>query len=243
MLFKTLGIILSNVKFGDKKVISKIYTLDFGLQSYVINFGSSSKSKIKAAHLQALNQVELEIFAKEKNDINRVNEIRVNFPYREINFHPLKSCVAVFLNELIIKTFKESQSNPELFYFVSQSFQFLDEEKVNFSSFHLYFMVTLTVHLGFFPINNFDEDHTYFNLIDGRFERNMPQHPNFFEKNDSKEFSILISCFEKYKNSSANISATQRNTQLKLIIHYYLFHSPGFTEFKSLPVLQATLHG
>ena len=105
MLLKTQGIILSNVKYGDKKVISKIYTLHYGLQTYAISYGTSQKSKIKPAHLQPLNQIDLEIFFKEKNEVNRITEIQIRHPYTELNRNIYKNCIAVFLNEILLKSF------------------------------------------------------------------------------------------------------------------------------------------
>ena len=47
MLYTTLGIVLHNIKYADKKIISKIYTKDFGLISANVNVGNGPKAKIK----------------------------------------------------------------------------------------------------------------------------------------------------------------------------------------------------
>ena len=92
---------MHNVRYGDKKIISKIYTLNWGLQSYLINFGSSSKSKIKLAHVLPLNQVDLEVSNREKNEVNRITEIRVNYLYTDLTQNIYKNCIASFINEII----------------------------------------------------------------------------------------------------------------------------------------------
>ncbi len=240
MQIKTRGIILSNVRYGDKKVISRIYTRDSGLRTFIINFGTSSKSKIRLAHLQPLNQVEIEISAKEKKEVNRVTEIRIVAPYREINFHVLKNCIAGFINEALIKTLKETEADEQLFEFISSSLLQLDEMKENYTSFHLYFLMRLSNYLGFFPLDNYDNTHQFFNLMDGRFESFPPAHMNYLDRDDSKVFYTLIRNHEL--NSLKNISAAERNTMLNLLVQYFHFHVPGFSNFRSLPVLQATLH-
>ena len=241
MQIKTLGIILQNVKLGDKKVISKIYTLHSGLQSFVIHFGTSSKSKIRPAHLQPLNLVELEIISKEKNEVNGVSEIRIAKPYMEIHTQVIKSCVAGFINELLVKTLKESEANEEMFRFVFEKLCLLDETRDNLSGWPLYFMLNMTSYLGFMPNNNYSENNFFFNLMDGRFEKVPPVHMNYFDRNDSLFFYQLIKNYDNFLHSPP--SANERAVMLQLLIQYYSFHVPGFSEFKSLPVLQATLYG
>jgi DNA repair protein RecO (recombination protein O) len=240
MQIKSLGIILNNVKLGDKKVISKIYTQHSGLQSFAIHFGTSSKSRIKPAHIQPLNLVELEIVSKEKNEVNRVNEIRIGKPYIEIHNNILKSCIAGFINELLIKTLKESEANEDLFRFIYSKFLELDENKGNLGGWPLHFMMGLTQYLGIMPNNNFSNDNVFFNMMDGRFEVVPPLHMNYLDRNDSSMFHKLINEYENFlllppKNE-------ERSIMLNLLIQYYRFHIPGFSDFKSLPVLQATLY-
>ena len=55
MLNKTSGIILYTTKYADTSLIAKIYTSDFGLQSYIINGVRSKKSKSKATLFQPLS--------------------------------------------------------------------------------------------------------------------------------------------------------------------------------------------
>ncbi|MFN6039359.1 MAG: DNA repair protein RecO [Bacteroidota bacterium] len=241
MQIKTLGIILSNVKLGDKKVISKIYTLSSGLQSFAINFGTSSKSKIRPAHIQPMNILELETTSKENNEVKRINEIRLARPCIEIQTNILKSCIAGFINELLIKTLKETESSEEMFNFICDKIYELNETKNNLSGWPLHFMMGLTLQLGIMPNNNFDGEKIFFNLMDGRFDETPPVHMNYFDRNDSKIFRNLIQNFESYtQNPPDNY---ERQSMLNLLVEYYRFHIPGFGEFKSLPVLQATLHG
>ena len=81
---------------------------------------TSPKSKIRLAHIQPLNLVELDVFEKENREIGRVHEIRISYPYRELNFNVFKNCISVFLNEVLVKTLKESEANPELFSLAKQ---------------------------------------------------------------------------------------------------------------------------
>jgi DNA repair protein RecO (recombination protein O) len=148
----------------------------------------------------------------------------------------------VFLNEVLLKSLRESGANEQLFDFVTFSFQQLDKKEKDFSSFHLFFLVELSQHLGFFAQNNFSATHSFFNLTDGRFEALPPPHANYLDKNDSAAFSRLLSNYNEYEYTSA-IHSHERAKQLSLLLQYYRFHVPGFNELKTLPVLQSTLAG
>ncbi len=237
---KTSGIILKNIRIGDKKIISKIYTENSGLQQYAIQFGTSPKSKIRLAHIQPLNLVELDVFEKENREIGRVHEIRISYPYRELNFNVFKNCISVFLNEVLVKTLKESEANPELFSFIRNSFIELDAHPGGYGGWHLYFLIELTRHLGFFPQENFLKG-SFFNLLDGRFETHPPPHVHYLEKNEVVVFQQLISEALSYRYSPPSFEI--RSLQLNLLLRYFNFHIPDCTDFKSLPVLQATLRG
>lgn len=240
MQLKTSGIILKNTRIGDKKIISKIYTQNRGLQTFAIQVGTTPQSKIKPAHVQALNLVELDVMLKENQEIGRVQEIRVFHPFREINFNVMKNCISSFINEALLKSLRETEANPTMFEFVKNSLVELDEHPKNFGAWHLYFLMNLSRLIGFFPHDNFSKNHPFFNLLDGVFESLPPKHANYFDREDSLYFHQLIREYELYKNTPPVYEV--RNRQLHLLIQYFRCHIPGFTDFKTLPVLQATLH-
>src|SRR4028118_475237 len=107
MRVTTQGIILHNVKYADNKLISKIYTKDFGLISFNIHFSSNSKSKIKPALIQPLSQLEIEFSLKENKEIHQLTEARPTYIYNDLSTHFIKLCIAQFINEVLHKCLKE----------------------------------------------------------------------------------------------------------------------------------------
>ena len=61
MIESTKGICLHYYKYSENSVIAKIFTENFGLQSYVIKGVKNKKSKNKLNILQSLNIVQLEV--------------------------------------------------------------------------------------------------------------------------------------------------------------------------------------
>ena len=58
-LAKTNGIVLHQIKYGDSSIIVRIYTEEFGMQSYLIRGVKSKKSKIKSNLFQVGNILDM----------------------------------------------------------------------------------------------------------------------------------------------------------------------------------------
>ena len=113
MLHKTSGIILHTVKYSETSLIVKIYTRDFGLQSYMVTGVRSKKSKNKASLFQPLALVELEVSNTNKGSLQRISEINILHPYSDIPYNIVKSSIAIFLNEILYKAIKEEHADED----------------------------------------------------------------------------------------------------------------------------------
>lgn len=239
MLCTTHGIVLHNVKYADKKNISKIYTKEFGVISVNAFVSSSSKSKISNSLIQPLSQVEIEILFKENNDIHSLKEIKATYHYQSLHENFYKLCIAQFLNEILNKCIKEQQGNEELFNFITQTFIWLDEAKVGFNNVPVFFLFGLTKYFGFYPLNNIDENCRYFDLLEGKFQSFKLAFPIGVNELDS----ILFSSLFEFNLTEENIFIkNQRDTLLEILLLYYKYHFPGFNSLKSYEVLKEVLH-
>ncbi|MFA4853518.1 MAG: recombination protein O N-terminal domain-containing protein, partial [Bacteroidales bacterium] len=54
MFHKSRGIVLHSIKYSDSSLIVKIYTENFGLQSYILRSARNRKSKMKVGIFQPL---------------------------------------------------------------------------------------------------------------------------------------------------------------------------------------------
>ena len=174
MLHKTLGIILHTIKYSESSLITKIFTRDFGLQSYIISGIRSKKSRNKASLFQPLAMVEIVVSNSEKTNLQRISEINTHYPYADIPYNISKSSIALFLNEVLFKAINVEHPDENMFEFIKNSLQILDLEHKNCSNFHIYFMVQLSRFLGFYPQGNFSSSDSVFDLQEGRFVNFIP---------------------------------------------------------------------
>ncbi len=240
MLQKTKGIVLNNVKFADKKIISKIYTREFGLKSFVIHIGNSSKSKIKPAQVMPLSQIEMDVRIKENQSLATLSELRCFYLYSHLHTNIYKNTIATFINEVLFKCIKEEETNQTLFDFISNALQYFDLKIENDPNFHLLFLVDLSKYLGFFPQKFEDGDYLYFDLLNGSFIHNSPTHPHFVDREEAKLVNYILQ-FSINNSDNVNLNYKERKTILEILINYYKLHVAGLKEFQSLQVLQETL--
>ncbi|MES2568398.1 MAG: DNA repair protein RecO [Bacteroidota bacterium] len=235
MLTTTQGIVLHNIKYADKKIISKIYTRDFGLISANINIGTGSKAKIRSGSVQPLTQIECVVSLKENKEIQQITEVKCLFVYTDLQSNFSKLCIAQFLNEVLYKCIKEQAPNDDLFDLICQTYQWLDKSVENFIDTHIYFLFELTKHLGFYPVNNRDKSNPYFDTMEGKFSPTIKSFPLGFDHWQSELFADLF--FHSILNQK-KINRSERLALLDCLLHYYKMQIPGLIELKSYKVMQ-----
>jgi DNA repair protein RecO (recombination protein O) len=235
MLYTTQGIVLHNIKYADKKIISKIYTKDFGLISANVNVGSGPKSKIKSGVIQPLTQIEFVLSLKENKDIQQLSEVKCLFVYTNLQSNFSKLCIAQFLNEVLYKTLKEQTSNDDLFDLICHTYQWLDQADEGYLDTHIYFLFELTKHLGFYPANNRDKYLAYFNTLEGKFQSTIQSFPLGFDFWQSELFANL---FSYSLSNQKKITRSERLALLDCLLHYYKMQIPGLMDMKSYQVMQ-----
>ena len=240
MLHKTGGIILHTTKFSESQLIAKVYTRQYGLQSYIISGLHSKKSKTKATQFQPLAIVDLIVTHSEKGGLQRISEINNSHPYTTIPYNILKSSIALFLNELLYKAINEAHQDEDLFEFIKNSLLILDYNTENCSNFHIYFMIQLSRFLGFYPQGNFSYQTNLFDLKEGSFISFVPNHSHYLDIQQSELFNIIIN--SGYENIHLIKSDNnQRKQLLQSLVLFYQFHIASFKEIKSIAVLEEVI--
>jgi DNA repair protein RecO (recombination protein O) len=242
MLSKTDAIVLKTIKYSDSKLIAKIYTRELGLKTFFIPVSRSSKSKLKQALLQNLTQLSIECESRENKQFATLKEISCNYHYLDLTLNVLKSSIASFLNEVILNCIKEEEKNETIFDFITFSFQWLDNAEEYYTNFHLYFLIELTRHLGFYPQNNYSTALIYFDLQNGAFCETSPIHANYLIGENARLISDLLMLDVKNLRLY-NISKQERDQLVNNLILFYRLHISGFKELKSLQVLRETFNG
>jgi len=237
MLHKTKGIVFQHMQYSETSIIVKIFTEDFGLQSYIVKGIRSKHSKTKLALFQPLNLLELIVYQRENKSINYLREVKVAFPYHSIPVNMIKRSILLFLDELMVKSVKEESANKPLFDWLYHSLTWLDLSDKNLVNFHLIFTLQLTRLLGFYPKNNADSDWLIFDLREGRFSKKEPEHPEYVAGDIAIKFANLLETTLE-TTTKIQLTTTERRKLLDVLLTYYRLHIPSFGEMKSAKVLK-----
>jgi DNA repair protein RecO (recombination protein O) len=234
MLVKTEGIILQNIKYGDKKIILKVFTRQQGLVTFNAVASRSPNAKIKPAGTLPLQLVELSFNSKANRDIQQLSESNLLYVFDDVSKDFNKLTTAQFLNEVLIKCIKEQSPNEELFDFIVSSYKWFNESKEGYNNFHICFLFELSKYLGFEPHNNSDPQNTYFDTREGKFTTQSLGFPLGFDRNQSANFKKVFDANLLGKQ----LSRTERNELLECLLAYYKMHVAGFNDLRSYAVLK-----
>ena len=147
MINKTRGIVLNYIKYGETSIICKIYTEQFGLQSYIINGIRNSKSK-NIGLFQPLNILDLVVYHKKTSGLQRIKESKLDYAYKTLHLDMKKISVCFFLSEFLTKISQTDEDQKDNFDFMKGSLIVFDKLEVNYSNFHIQFLIKLSKYFG-----------------------------------------------------------------------------------------------
>jgi len=235
MITKTKAIVLRNTNYGESSIISKMYTREFGVRTYILQSIRKGKSAIKPSMIQPLSLVDLDIYEKPNSSINRIKELKNNPLLMDIQDSVPKKTVALFLLELLNQCIVDEQYEEELFDFIAAQIIFLEREPLN-ALFPIHFMLKLTFFLGVEPQGEFSVDTPYLSLEEGVFVEQSGV------STVSRETSELISLLSNNSNwPMVIVNPAARKEGLNQLIKYYHYHITKNKKMKSVEILSELL--
>lgn len=233
MLVKTKAIVISSLKFQEKSLIVKCFTLSSGLKSYFVRDAfSSRKASQKIAYFQPFSILEIEAVHKNKGTLENFKEIKTAVPFQSIHTDIVKSTMVMFLSEMLHYSIQEEEKNEQLFLFLETALTWLDHHD-EISNFHLILLLEITKYLGFYPdISEINLPH--FEMNEGVFA--LFQGASVLSEHETNLFKKLLEL--KFDNDQKVFHVLERQILLKILIDYYSLHLEGFKKPKSLEILK-----
>jgi len=233
MLVKTKAIVISSIKFQEKSLIVKCFTLSDGLKSYFVRDAfSSRKSNQKIAYFQPFSILEVEAIHKNKGTLENFKEIKLATPFQTIHSDIIKSTIVLFLSEMMHYSIHEEEKNEALFTYLETALLWLDAHD-DMANFHLIFLLEATKYLGFYPDIS-DIEFPFFEMTEGIFTTFNAI--SSLSEDETALFKKLLSL--KFDTDQKTFHIIERQLLLKILIDYYSFHLEGFRRPKSLDVLK-----
>jgi DNA repair protein RecO (recombination protein O) len=235
MILGTNALVLQVIPFSDNSVIAKVYTEQRGLLSIVVKGARGGKRNRKAALLQTLNLLDISVMLRENRDLHYLREMRLLHPWKNIPLSLVKTSQALFIAELLRHVIREEEKNDSLFSFLMQALLLLDEMDAPQPLFHHKFSLELSRLLGFYPLENYDDQNLFFQFTDGEFHHSYGE--TCCDREDSYALYLLMKCgFENL--AELKIPRKNRQQLLRCILLYYKWHMPGFKDLHTPEVLE-----
>jgi DNA repair protein RecO (recombination protein O) len=243
-LHHTKGIVLRTVKYGETSVIVTQFTELFGIQSYLVNGvrTSSKKGSGKANLFQPAAILDMIVYHNELKQLQRIKEFKWGVLYQHILSDVRKNAVALFMVELLTKSLKQPESNPDLFHFVEDSLLHLDNANdAVTANFPLFFALHLPVFFGFRFSDNYSEKNSFLDLQEGEFVKEQPKHPHFLDDKQAYVTSQLLKVQQPGELEEIKLNHDFRRNLLYMYETYYRLQIQDFGAMKTLPVLREIL--
>jgi len=237
---KIRGIVLNQIRYSDTSLIVKVYTDTFGLQSYLIKGVFQKRSKFRPALFQPMSVIQFVSQHKQGKELHYMQEISLEISFHQLHQDMGKNAVLMFMSELLSHAIHSQESDPDLFDFLIQTIQWLDLTTGSYAAFPHYLMLELSRFLGFYPKNNSFSNGATFDMMEGQYKKQQPEHPYFLDESLSDYLHQLASIVPE-QLASLKWNPNYRRQLLGELINYYKLHLPGFNGLKSHEILRVVL--
>ncbi len=222
MISSCSGIVISSIPYSESSLICKVFTRPFGLNSFLIKGAKSSKNK-KSGLLRPLQPVEITHYRSPKSGLHLVKDIAATIPLVDVSRSHEKTCICLFLAEIMSKTLSENLEDANLFEFLTESVKTLELSQDYYLNFHLQFLLQYYQHLGFYPDNE-----------------EVGKLVGFSGESRSTFLETLVQ--NPLYNSGLKGNNQERKLALSSLIRFLQLQLSSQMEIKSLPVLESVFH-
>jgi DNA repair protein RecO (recombination protein O) len=246
MTHKTRGIVLRTVKFGETSLIVTVFTEGFGLQSYIVNGvrTATRKGPGRANLFQPASILDLVVYHHELKNLQRIREFKWGRLYQRLFFEVIRTSIALFMVELLLKCLKQPEPNPDLFHFTEDAFAGLDEAQGSvLANYPLFFALHLAFFFGLHISDEYSPDSQFLDWQQGLFIREAPAHGHYLESRESAVISDILKARHPEDLAETGLNQDTRRTLLAACMDFYALHLQDFGTLKSLPVLQSVFSG
>jgi DNA repair protein RecO (recombination protein O) len=197
----------------------------------------SRKSGKHNVLFQPMFILDLIFYYRESRSVQILKEFSVSYSPAETYADVKKSCIALFLSEILSSVLKEESPGFELFDYIENSIKYLDKSESGFANFHIAFLIGLSSFLGFEPGIRDDPEKKYFDLLNGSFVIMPPLHTAYADPHVSDILAeFFVVSFDKME--SIPLTGSLRNEVLETIIRYFSIHLPGLKKINSLDIMK-----
>lgn len=233
MTEKFEALVLGYSRYGDKGAVVRCYTREHGQVSFMVHSLYGKKSGVRPSLFLPLSHVAVVAAKSPKGSLLTLKEAKPISVFNGLHQNPIKNALAIFMAEVLQKMLRQPHPDEAKFLFLQNSINQLDKENERLALFAVRWLLELSVYGGFAPDEKSYREGFSFDLIDGIFSSNPPEHCHTLSPGLAHELYQVIS-------HSDHIPAKgNRQGLLDALLMFYKMHVDGFGDLKSPDVLRA----
>ena len=147
MVANTEFIVLHTTKFGESSLVVHTLSRDYGRRSFLVR-GAGKKSM---SLFLPLNVLEADVVESSKSTLYSAKNLTAKYPLSGIRGNVFKNSMTMFMSEVLYRTVKDGCAEPGLFEWCEKNILLLDAIELDFSNYHIRFLMEFAVALGFSP--------------------------------------------------------------------------------------------
>ena len=215
---KSRIVVLHLTKYGETSLVLHAIDSLSGRRSFLVR-GIKRGNALAVFHpLSLLDVVSAE---SPKSSLAWLREWEPVQTLHDIRGDRVKSTVAMFLSEVLYRSFTDELADPQFFDWLCDTVGQLDRETGSIANFPLWFLVSYAVKMGFMPAETIEP-------------------PGLFRPDEAALFQQIVSAsFDE--TMAIPLSATRRQNFSRRILQYLSHHLGATIDAKSLDVLHAVL--
>ena len=234
---RTKVIVLRTLKYSDSQIVVSLFSKDFGIFTTMVRLSRGSRFAGKNTFWQVLNILEVSVDYRVGNEFQKLSEVSISLPWKDIPYNPPKAAVAIFLGDFLFHALRGEGENQILYEYIENSLLWFDESSSAFTTFHLFFMIRMTRFIGILPGLDGYTKRSMYDLTLSCFTMTVPNHGQYLDTSDAVYLPILLRT-DYSQMHHLKIPRKKRWHMLEIILRYYRLHVPGFGELKSLETLR-----
>ena len=141
-------IVLHTTKFGENSLVVHTLSKDYGRRSFLVK-GVGKKAGMSL--FLPLNVLEADIVETSRSTLYTARNIVARYPLLGICNDIFKNSMTMFMSEVLYRVVREGAYEEGLFEWCEKNILLLDAVSIDFSNFHIRFLLELSVALGFSP--------------------------------------------------------------------------------------------
>ena len=177
-------------------------------------------------------------YATPRSSLLYLREYAPAVPLNGIRSDLAKSTVALFISEVLYRTLRSDDGDPDLFRWLVESIVRFDAAEGSVANFHLWWMAGYCIRSGFRPQDNWSPERPLFDMVSASFVASPASSESCLSPEESRLLHLLL-------NSSLEealaipLSASRRRSFSENMLKYLSIHFGVRLEVKSLEVLHA----